>query len=129
MQVGSPGGKFLGFMVSQRGIEANPQKIEAIIKMQPPSTAKEVQKLAGRIAALNRFISRSSDKGPHSFKVLKKVDSFSWTKQFPDSVRRLEKVPRFTTTFDKANTRRNIVLILSNIRGGGMCGSGKRRGS
>ncbi|KAL0440299.1 UNVERIFIED_CONTAM: Ribonuclease HI [Sesamum latifolium] len=48
-------GNFLGFMVSQRGIEANPEKIEAIIKMQPPNTAKEVQKLAGRIAALNRL--------------------------------------------------------------------------
>ncbi|KAL0448681.1 UNVERIFIED_CONTAM: hypothetical protein Slati_1424500 [Sesamum latifolium] len=55
-----PGGKFLGFIVFQRGIEANPEKIEAIIKMQSPNTIKEVQKLAGRIVALNRFISRSS---------------------------------------------------------------------
>ncbi|KAL0458541.1 UNVERIFIED_CONTAM: hypothetical protein Slati_0481300 [Sesamum latifolium] len=68
-------------MVSQRGIEANPEKIEAIIKMQPLNTAKEVHKLAGRIAALNRFISRSSDNGLPFFKVLKKVDGFSWTEQ------------------------------------------------
>ncbi|KAL0293069.1 UNVERIFIED_CONTAM: hypothetical protein Sradi_6958500 [Sesamum radiatum] len=78
---GVRGGKFLGFMVSQRGIEANPEKIEAIIKMQPSSTTKEVQKLVGRMAALNRFISRSSDKGLPFFKVLKKVDGFSWTEQ------------------------------------------------
>uniref|UniRef100_A0A2N9I4E8 RNA-directed DNA polymerase n=1 Tax=Fagus sylvatica TaxID=28930 RepID=A0A2N9I4E8_FAGSY len=54
-------GKFLGFMVSQRGIEANPDKIKAILEMQPPKNTKEVQRLTGRIAALNRFMSRSTD--------------------------------------------------------------------
>ncbi|KAL0444352.1 UNVERIFIED_CONTAM: hypothetical protein Slati_2157900 [Sesamum latifolium] len=81
---GVRGGKFLGFMVSQRGIEANPEKIEAIIKIQSPHTVKEVQNLAGNIAALNRFISRSSDKGLPFFKVLKKVDGFSWTEQLSE---------------------------------------------
>uniref|UniRef100_A0A2N9GMX4 Uncharacterized protein n=1 Tax=Fagus sylvatica TaxID=28930 RepID=A0A2N9GMX4_FAGSY len=47
-------GKFLGFMVSQRGIEANPDKIKAILEMQPPKTTKEVQRLTGRVAALNQ---------------------------------------------------------------------------
>ena len=46
-------GKFIGFMVSQRGIEANPDKIKAILEMQPPKTTKEIQRLTGRIAALN----------------------------------------------------------------------------
>ncbi|MCV5003092.1 reverse transcriptase domain-containing protein, partial [Escherichia coli] len=55
-------GKFLGFMVSQRGIEANPEKIQAILDMRPPRRGKEVQKLTGCIAALNRFVSRSTDK-------------------------------------------------------------------
>jgi hypothetical protein len=55
-------GKFLGFTVSQRGIEANPDKIKAILEMQPPKTTKEIQRLAERIAALNRFVSRSTDK-------------------------------------------------------------------
>ena len=48
-------GKFLGFMVSQRGIEANPDKIRAIMEMAPPRNVKEVQSLNGKIAALNRF--------------------------------------------------------------------------
>uniref|UniRef100_A0A2N9EVJ5 Uncharacterized protein n=1 Tax=Fagus sylvatica TaxID=28930 RepID=A0A2N9EVJ5_FAGSY len=47
-------GKFLGFMVSQRGIEANPDKIKAILEMQPPKNTKDVQRLTGRVAALNR---------------------------------------------------------------------------
>ena len=49
-------GKFLGFMVSQRGIEANSEKVQAIINMASSKTIKEVQKLTGRIAALNRFV-------------------------------------------------------------------------
>ena len=55
-------GKFLGFMVSQKGIKTNPEKVQAIINMVSPRTVKEVQKLTGRIAALNRFVSRVTDK-------------------------------------------------------------------
>ena len=54
--------KFLGFMVSQRGIEANPDKIRAIVEMAPPKNVKEVQSLNGKVATLNRFISRATDK-------------------------------------------------------------------
>ena len=49
-------------MVSQRGIEANPDKIWAIIEMTPPRNVKEMQSLNGKIAALNRFVSRAMDK-------------------------------------------------------------------
>ena len=68
---GVASGKFLGFMVSQRGIEANPEKVQAIINMASPKTVKEVQKLTGRIAAINRFISRATDKCLPFFKTLK----------------------------------------------------------
>ena len=51
-------GKFLRFMVSQRGIEANPDKIRAIMEMTLPRNVKEVQSLNGKMAALNRFVSR-----------------------------------------------------------------------
>ena len=70
-------GKFLGFMVSQRGIEANPEKVQAIINMVSPRTVKEVQKLTGRIVALNRFVSRATDKCLPFFKTLKQA--FAWT--------------------------------------------------
>ena len=72
-------GKFLGFMVSQRGIEANPDKIRAILDMEPPKNIKEVQSLTGRIAALNRFISKATDKCLPFFKILRKA--FDWTDQ------------------------------------------------
>ena len=69
-------GKFIGFMVSQRGIEANLNKIRAIIEMAPPRNVKEVQSLNGKVAALNRFMSRATDKCLPFFRTLKK--SFEW---------------------------------------------------
>ena len=68
--------KFLGFMVSHRGIEANPNKIQAILDMKPLQNIKEVQSLTGRVAALNRFVSKAIDKCLPFFKVLKKA--FEW---------------------------------------------------
>ena len=70
-------GKFLGFMVSQRGIEANPNKIRAIMEMKPLRNVKEVQSLNGKVAALNRFVSRATNKCLPFFRTLKK--SFEWT--------------------------------------------------
>ena len=69
---GVSSGKFLGFMVSQRGIEANLDKIQAILDMEPPKNIKEVQSLTGRVAALNRFVSKATDKCLPFFKILKK---------------------------------------------------------
>ena len=69
-------GKFLGFMVSQRGIEANPDKIRAIMEMAPPRNVKEVQSLNEKIAALNRFVSRATNKCLPFFRMLKR--SFEW---------------------------------------------------
>ena len=63
-------GKFLGFMVNQRGIEANLEKIKAILDMKSPSSTKELQCLKGRIAALNRFVSKSTNKCLPFFKIL-----------------------------------------------------------
>ena len=72
-------GKFLRFMVSQRGIEANPDKIQAILDMEPPKNIKEVQSLTGQVAALNRFVSKATDKCSPFFKILKKA--FEWTEE------------------------------------------------
>lgn len=62
--------KFLHFMVSERRIEANPEKVEAILRMAPYQNINEVQKLTKRIAAFNKFMSRSTDKCLPFFKVL-----------------------------------------------------------
>ncbi|BFG16937.1 hypothetical protein CerSpe_032110 [Prunus speciosa] len=64
--------RFLGYLVTQRGIEAHPRQIKAILEMKSHSTVKEIQSLTGRAAALNRFLSRSTDKCRPFFKALKK---------------------------------------------------------
>ena len=69
---GETAGKFLGFMVSQRGIEANLDKIRAIVEMAPPRNVKEVQSLNGKVVALKRFVSRATDKCLPFFRMLKK---------------------------------------------------------
>ena len=69
-------GKFLGFMVSQRGIEVNPEKVRAILELEPPRTVKAMQSLNGKVTALNRFVSKATDKCLPFFRVLRK--SFEW---------------------------------------------------
>ncbi|KAL2248492.1 UNVERIFIED_CONTAM: hypothetical protein Sindi_2701500 [Sesamum indicum] len=72
-------GKFLGYIISERRIEANPEKISIIMDMPPPYSIKDMQKLTSRLAALNRFISRSVDKGLPFFKVIHGMQKFEWT--------------------------------------------------
>ena len=72
-------GKFLGYMVSHRGIEVNPDQIKTINSLQPPRNPKEVQKLTGMTATLNRFISRSKDRCKPFFLLLNEWKGFEWT--------------------------------------------------
>lgn len=73
-------GKFLGHLVMCRGIETDPNLIVAVEKLKALSTVREVQKLNGMAATLNRFISRSSDKCHTFFQALKTSQrSFTWT--------------------------------------------------
>ena len=72
-------GKFLGYMVTHRGIEVNPDQIKAINNLQPPRNPKEVQKLTEMMAALNRFISRSADRCRPFFLLLHKWKEFKWS--------------------------------------------------
>ena len=68
--------KFLGFMVSEHGIEANLEKICAIQEMTAPKSIKEIQCLTGRVAALNRFVSRSTERCLPFFQTLKQPKNF-----------------------------------------------------
>ena len=76
---GIPSSKLLGFFVSQRGIEANPDKIKAIEKIQAPKSVKDVRRLAGCIATLSRCISKSAKSALPFFKILKKSGPMKWT--------------------------------------------------
>jgi hypothetical protein len=71
-------GKILGCLISAKRIEANPDKIRAIREMEEPKTKKDIQKLNGRDAALNRFISRSTEQSLPFFKALKGKGKIKW---------------------------------------------------
>jgi hypothetical protein len=71
-------GKFLGCLVSTKGIKANMSKIEAILRMEPPNSKKGAQRLAGRLASLNRFISRSAERNLPFFEILKSAEVLQW---------------------------------------------------
>ena len=76
---GVPSGKLLGFFVSQCGIEANPDKIKAIEQIEAPKRVKDVRRLAGCVAAMSRFISKSAERALPFFKILKKARPMEWT--------------------------------------------------
>ena len=75
-------------MVSQQGIEANPEKIQAIPDMTSPKTVKEVQTLTGRIAALNKFVSKATNKCLPFFKTLKQA--FTWMNECEEAFQELK---------------------------------------
>ena len=72
-------GKFLGYMVTHRGIDVNPDQIKAINNLRSPWNPKKVQKLIGMAAALNRFISRSANRCRPFFLLINKWKGFEWT--------------------------------------------------
>nr|CAH66280.1 OSIGBa0116O04.2 [Oryza sativa] len=112
-----PSGKLLGFMVSYRGIQANPEKINAILNMKPPSSQKDVQKLTGCMAALNRFVSRLGERGMPLFKLLKKTDNFQWG---PEAQKAFEDFKQLLTTppvLASPHPRAAVVICVSDFPG------------
>jgi hypothetical protein len=87
---GVPRGKLLGFIVSERGIEANPEKIAAITNMGPIKDLKGVHRVMGCPAALSHFISRLGEKGLPLYHLLRKAECFTWTPEAEEALRNLK---------------------------------------
>ena len=104
-------GKFLGFMVSQRDIEVNPEKIRIIMELEPPRTVKEVQSLNGKIAALNRFVSRATDSCLPFFHTLRK--SFEWTDECQTAFDNLKAYLSSPPLLNPSKPREELYLYLA----------------
>ncbi|CAL8164128.1 unnamed protein product [Prunus armeniaca] len=94
--------KFLGFMISQRGIEANAKKIQAILRMKIPKMVKDIQSLIGRVTALTRFISKATDRSAPFFKARKgNKRNITWTaecdKAFSELKEYMSRAPLLST--------------------------------
>jgi hypothetical protein len=87
---GVPRGMLLGFIISERGIEANSEKIAAITKMGPIRDLKGVQRVMGCLAALSRFISCLDEKALPLYRLLKKSEHFSWTLEAEEALAKLK---------------------------------------
>ena len=104
-------GKFLGFMVSQRGKEVNPKKVQTIMELAPPKTVKEVQSLNGKIAVLNRFVSRATDKCLPFFRTLKR--SFEWTDECQQVLENLKVYLSSSPLLSPSRPRKKLYLYLA----------------
>jgi hypothetical protein len=90
---GVPRGMLLGFIVTERGIEANPEKIAGITNMGPIKDLKGVQRVMGCLMALSHFISRLGEKGLPLYRLLRKAERFTWTPRGRGSPRKLKDTP------------------------------------
>ncbi|XP_015945427.1 uncharacterized protein LOC107470543 [Arachis duranensis] len=111
---GVRGGKFLGFILTSRGIEANPEKCQAILDMQSPKTVKEVQRLTGRLAALSRFLPCLAAKSFTFFQCLKKkTKNFEWTADCESAFQNLKQLLSKPPVLQKPKPNEPLCIYLS----------------
>jgi hypothetical protein len=106
-------GKFLGCLVSTKGIEADPSKIEAILRMEPPNSKKGAQRLAGRLASLNRFISRSAERNLPFFEILKSSKVFQWGPAQQEAFEELKQYLIDLTTLTPPSLGTSLLLYVA----------------
>jgi hypothetical protein len=106
-------GKVLGCLVSTKGIEANPDKIKALIEMQDPVSMKDVQKLTGRVAALNRFIPRVVERSLPFFQVLRSTKNFQWSETQKQAFQELKDYMSNMTKLCPPEPRSPLLLYVS----------------
>ncbi|XP_065050312.1 uncharacterized protein LOC135680360 [Musa acuminata AAA Group] len=83
-------GKFLGFIIHERGIDADPEKVQAIINMQSPRTIKDLLRLNGKLVAMSRFLARSGDRCLPFFRALKNPKGFQWTAECEEALKQMK---------------------------------------
>src|SRR4051812_4197704 len=110
---GVPSGKLLGFFVSQRGIEANPNKIKAIEQIEAPKRIKDVCRLTGCVAAMSRFISKSAERALPFFKILKKAGPMEWTPEVEAALQDLKKYLSSTPILVAPKPQEPLLLYLA----------------
>jgi dsDNA-binding SOS-regulon protein len=110
---GVPLGKLLGFIISHRGIEANPEKISTITNMRAPNCIKDVQKLTGCMAALNRFISKLGERGLPFFKLLKHQEKFVRTTEADQAPAQLKDFLSKTPVLMAPRKKEQLLIYLA----------------
>jgi len=108
-----PSGEFLRYIVTERGIEANPRQINAFLSMTSPRSIREVQLLTSRVAALNRFISRSTDKCLPFYTLLRKVrKGFIWDERCEEAFKQLKTYLSEPSVLTKPEFKEQLFLYI-----------------
>ncbi|GKE92810.1 reverse transcriptase domain-containing protein [Tanacetum coccineum] len=101
-------GMFLGYKVNSKGLKVYPDKVEAVLSLSSPKCLKDVQKLNGKLASLNRFLAKSAEKSLPFFKTLKKCtkkSDFHWTTKAEEAFKQMKQLiaelPMLTTPMEK----------------------------
>jgi dsDNA-binding SOS-regulon protein len=110
---GVPSGKLLGFIISHCGIKANPEKISSITNMKAPTCIKDVQKLTGCMATLNRFISKLRERGLPFFKLLKHQEKFAWTPEVDHALAHLKDILSKPPVLTTPRKKEQLLLYLA----------------
>ena len=106
-------GKFFGFMLTQRGIEANPEKCNAIIEMHSPTTIKEVQRLIGRLTAISRFLPKLAEQTQPIVQLLKKSARFTWMDDYEQIFQKLKTTLTSPPILHKSDTRQPLLVYIT----------------
>ncbi|XP_025703666.1 uncharacterized protein [Arachis hypogaea] len=106
-------GKFLGFMITQRGVEANPEKCQAILQMRSPGCIKDVQRLAGRLTSLSRFLGASATKALPFFNLMKKGMAFEWTPACEEAFQHFKEILAAPPVLGKPKDGEPLYLYLA----------------
>ncbi|XP_072076753.1 uncharacterized protein [Arachis hypogaea] len=106
-------GKFLGFMITQRGVEANPEKCQAVIQMKSPGCIKDVQRLAGRLTALSRFLGASAARTLPFFNLMRKGMTFEWTPACEEAFNHFKEILAAPPVLGKPRAGEPLYLYLS----------------
>ena len=106
-------GKFLGYLVTQRGVEANPDQIQSIREIESHRCINDVQKLTGRVAALNRFISKSSKRCHPFFYTLRKNKAFEWNNECEKALQDLKEYLTSPPLLSKPKDNETLLIYLN----------------
>ncbi|KAK0577724.1 hypothetical protein LWI29_037560 [Acer saccharum] len=110
---GVPSGRFFGYQVHQKGIEVNPEKIQALAKMVSPRTLKDVQRLTGCLVSLSRFIAKSTDRCLPFFKALKKGKGVKWNEDCERAFQALKEYLGQAPLLSKPEMGETLYMYLS----------------
>ncbi|GJT11804.1 reverse transcriptase domain-containing protein [Tanacetum coccineum] len=109
-------GKFLGYIVTSKGIRENPEKAKVVVNMPSPSNLKQMQRLSGKLAALNRFLSKAAEKALPCLDTLKKCTSkkdFHWIVEAEEAFQEMKRLITELPTLTDPKKEKELMVYLS----------------